>query len=268
MVRSETPGGGEPPTDPPGGVLLEYLRRSVEEAPLRGDGGTAHLHLFDFAWLAPLSPLLYSFLDDAERRRAGRFHFPEDARRYERGRGVLRWLLGAHLGSAPERLAFDYTEHGRPSLRQAGIEFNVSHTRRFLALAFVRGGAVGVDVEGDRGAQDLMRIARRFFAAAEYEKLASLPEDRRKRAFLRCWTQKEAYIKAHGVGLSMPLNRFEVGVLPEEPCGLLAAHDDSSELRRWQFVERHDLEDAHVAVAVEGVGREVAVWRWGCGSQL
>ncbi|HEX6069918.1 MAG TPA: 4'-phosphopantetheinyl transferase superfamily protein [Longimicrobiaceae bacterium] len=249
------PAAGEP-------APLDAVRAAVEAHPLRRRGA-AHLHLFEFSSLAPLDPLLGRLLEGSERDRAGRFHYLEDRQRYQRGRGLLRWLLGAYLARAPGGLVFDYAQHGRPSLRGGGIEFNVSHTRRYLALAFAADGALGVDVEGDRGATDLLRIARRFFAEAEYEKLASLPEGGRTRAFLRCWTQKEAYIKAHGVGLSMPLNRFEVGVLPEDPCGLRAAFDDSSELARWQFAETDQLQDAHVALAVEGVGREVRVWRWG-----
>lgn len=261
MDRPATDAPTDTPPAAPEPEPLSALRAAVNAHPLR-PRGPAHLHLFDFDSLAALDPLLGPLLERAERERAGRFHFREDRQRYERGRGLLRWLLGTYLGAAAGGLVFDYARHGRPSLRGGGIEFNVSHTRRYLALAFAADGALGVDVEGDRGATDLLRIARRFFATGEYEKLAALPADRQTRAFLRCWTQKEAYIKAHGVGLSMPLNRFEVGVLPEEPCGLRAARDDPAELERWQFRESVELADAHVAVAVEGVGREVAVWRW------
>jgi 4'-phosphopantetheinyl transferase len=243
--------------------LLDALRRVTEAEPLPAGGAGVHVHLLRFPALRAEGEGLSELLSPDERRRASAFRFRDDADRFRAGRGLLRWLLGCYLGEPAERLRFEYSPHGRPSLPGQELRFSVAHTRRYLALAFARGGDVGVDVEGADHVTDPLEISRRFFAPAEHVKLATLPCAVRERAFLRCWTQKEAYVKAHGLGLSMPLDAFEVAVLPEERCGLLAvAPSGEAELSRWELFETDDLADAHVALAVEGAHLRVRAWRW------
>ena len=182
-------------------------------------------------WEALLSP--------DERERAHRFHFPEDWRRYVYGRGLLRWLLGSYLGLDPAALKFTYTEHGKPELADAisarPLHFNLSHSGTQLLLAFAWERRVGADVEQVTGNRDLEQIANRFFSPAERKALLALQGDTRKEAFYLCWSRKEAFLKAVGDGLSMPLDQFDVAVHPNQPAVLLATRPDPAEADRWEM---------------------------------
>ena len=180
-----------------------------------------------------------ALLGSEERERAHRFHFPEDWRRYVYGRGLLRWLLGIYLGLDPAALKFTYSEHGKPELA-AGISprplhFNLSHSGAKLLLAFAWDRRVGVDVEQITGNRDLEQIANRFFSPAERAALRALDADTRKEAFYLCWSRKEAFLKAMGGGLSMPLDQFDVALHPGQPAALLATRPDSEEASRWEM---------------------------------
>jgi 4'-phosphopantetheinyl transferase len=242
-------------------TLLHLLRQATERATLYGGSSEAHLHLFAFDSLRSAAPQLGQLLSSDELERAGAFRFPEDQDRFCLARGVLRLVLGCYLHEAAERLAFEYAAHGKPALARGTFAFNASHTREHLALAFAGGGAIGVDVESEKSATRMWGIARRFFAPAEQAKLAELSPDARRRALLRCWTQKEAYTKAIGLGLALRLDQFEVAVLPDEPCGVLASHF-AGERERWRFFETDALPNAHVSLVTDTIGRRVRMWNW------
>lgn len=181
------------------------------------------------AWAVPVDlppappEALRSVLSADERERADRFRFEDDRRRYIVGRGVLRVLLGRCTGIEPQRLAFGYGAHGKPALAEPGgplpLEFNVSHSGRWVLIGVTRGRVLGVDLERIRPVADLEAIAARHFTAAEAARILSLHGERRTAAFFACWTRKEACVKAEGAGLSKPLDRFEVSVLPEDTIG-------------------------------------------------
>src|SRR5438874_1805737 len=127
----------------------------------------------------------------------------------------------------PLRLAFCgirsivLASSGKPRLALPGPRFNVSHSGPVALYAFSWNGEVGVDVELDRPELARERIAERFFSPAEVATLRGLPAELQPHAFLTCWTRKEAYIKARGEGLSLPLDRFDVSLHPDEPAALL-----------------------------------------------
>ena len=155
-------------------------------------------------------------LDDDERARASRFHFEKHRRNFVVARGVLRFLLGRYLGTRPEEVRFEYGAQGKPTL--AGrhhadtLRFNASHSGDMALYAFVRDHEVGVDVEVIKGDFATEEIAERFFSAPEIVALRALPLTEKHAGFFRCWTRKEAYIKAIGSGLSHPLDQFDVTV--------------------------------------------------------
>lgn len=150
-------------------------------------------------------------------------------------RGALRTLLGRHLDAPPESLVFEYGRAGKPALvHPAAIPFNVSHSGAIALIALSPEVEVGVDVEAIRPVPEMEKIAERFFCRAEAEDLRRLPKVERNRAFFLCWTRKEAYIKATGDGLSMPLDSFRVvldpGMTPDflhlpEAAGLWTLQD-------------------------------------------
>jgi 4'-phosphopantetheinyl transferase len=205
-------------------------------------------------------PALAGYLGDLapdERERAGRFHFERDRCRFVIARGVLRRLLAEALGSAPGEVAFRYGRHGKPELAggQAAsrLRFNVAHSDGLALFALAWGRGVGIDVERVRSGIDGEGIARRFFSAHEVAALHALPAAVREQAFFRCWTCKEAYVKALGQGLSLGLDRFDVSLDPAAPVALLAHRGAPEAPSRWMLVD---------VAAAPGYAAALAVERW------
>src|SRR5687768_4340971 len=161
---------------------------------------------------------LAGLLSDDERRRAERFVFERDRRRYTVARARLRQLLGERLGAAPESLRLAYGRHGKPALArrpaQRDLRFNVSHCGEVAAYAFTEGREVGVDVEEVRLLPDADEVAMRFFSQRERAAYLRLPASERPQGFFNCWTRKEAFVKAVGDGLSHPLETLDVSLAP------------------------------------------------------
>lgn len=208
---------------------------------------------------------LRRILSPDETARADRFHFEVDRQRSIIGRAYLRVLLGQVLDMPADELQFEYDEFGKPALipsQRRALEFNVSHSGEMILTAITMGRAVGVDVEKIRTDLDPNSIATQFFSAREREILASLPRPARYRAFFACWTRKEAYLKAKGVGLSLPLNQFDVSFLPDEEPRLLATRPDPAEAQNWALWALDLSSDYAAALAVSGSGRKLKCWKW------
>lgn len=184
-------------------------------------------------WTFRLEPELDDggLLASCERVRADRFHFRRDRDRFIAGRAQLRRILGAYLRQPPELVQFCYGASGKPAVSEP-LAFNLSHSGDFAALAVAR-FELGVDIECIRPIEE--EVAERFFAADEVMRLRSLPQAQQTEAFFACWTRKEAYVKALGDGLLLPLDSFSVSLEPEAPARLLRAGDDPVEPSRWQF---------------------------------
>lgn len=193
----------------------------------------------------PLAPARYAdlwqVLNEEERERARRFHFERDRQCSVTARGILRLLLawygvgedGAEL--KPASLNFRYNAYGKPEVSGARLAFNVTHSGAMILLAFSPLQPLGVDVEYMRAQSDLESLARHFFAPEECATLLALPAEQRVQAFYNCWTRKEAYIKARGLGLSLPLDSFTVSLKPGEPAALLACTDDKRTPADWSL---------------------------------
>jgi 4'-phosphopantetheinyl transferase len=208
---------------------------------------------------------LLQILSPEERERADRFHFDVDRRRSVIGRGCLRLLLGEILDLRANELRIEYDEFGKPGLMPGQgqpPQFNVSHSGNLILIAITIGRAVGVDVERIRTDLDLDGIAARFFSANECKTLASLAGPARYKAFFTCWTRKEAYLKARGIGLSLPLDQFDVSFLPnEEPC-LLATRDDPAEAKEWRLQALDVSDDYAAALAAPASAWKLKCWDW------
>jgi 4'-phosphopantetheinyl transferase len=201
-----------------------------------------------------------------ERARAERFYFPTDAERFIVARGVLRAILGGYLNRAPESLSFGYGSRGKPALSddssQDAIRFNLSHSSNMALYAVTLAREVGVDIEFIRPQLRAEQLAERFFSPREIETLRTLPADLRTYAFFLAWTRKEAYIKARGEGLALPLNQFDVSLIPGEPAALLSAERDPAEVLRWRLQELTPGPGCVGALAVEGHGWSLRCWDW------
>lgn len=158
---------------------------------------------------------LAAHLDPAEAARAARFVRPSDRDAYRVGRGRLREVLARWCGCAPEALHFEAGAAGKPSLA-CGPQFNLSHSGGLACLAVHPDRPLGVDIEAPRPVE--RAVAERFFSAAEQAELAALPTALWQAGFLSAWTRKEAVVKALGLGMGAPLDRFDVTLTPEAPA--------------------------------------------------
>lgn len=156
---------------------------------------------------------LSSLIDEAERARAARFRFDRDRRRFLVRRGRLREWLGACVGERPERLAFVEGAYGKPVL--AGLpgapHFSASHSGELMMLA-IADVEIGCDIERMDPALEWEPLAAGEFSTNESAALRALPQEAGRRAFFDCWTRKEAIVKGLGLGLSRPLDSFDVSV--------------------------------------------------------
>jgi 4'-phosphopantetheinyl transferase len=220
-------------------------------------------------WRAPLDgpashvQYLWSLLSADESQRAARFVFAKDRDHFVMARGLLRVLLGRYRQQTPQHLRFAYGPQGKPALAaDAGgdeLSFNVSHSHGLALYAFARGRDIGVDVERIRPDVAQEKIAERFFSSREVAVLRSLPLASQAEAFFACWTRKEAFIKARGDGLALPLHQFDVSLAPGAPAALLHTAWDPHESAHWAMQDLAPASGYRAAVAVAG-----HVWHLSC----
>ncbi len=190
---------------------------------------------------------LWPVLTEAERARARAFHFPDDRRRFTVARGVLRLLLGRCLDRDPAGVPLATGPHGKPHLAGHALHFNVAHSHGVALIALASDRRVGVDVERIRHDLDVLGLAARAFAPPEAAALRALPPRDRTGAFFACWARKEAYVKATGLGLSLPLDAFTVPLAPDAG---------------WSVRDLAAAPGYAAAVAAEGHGWRLACRRW------
>lgn len=207
---------------------------------------------------APVIAQLRTLLHEDEAQRAARFHFAADQRRYIVGRGVLRLLLGKYLAIKPEQLRFTYNAYGKPELATTAhalpLHFNLSHSGEIALYAIAAQRVLGIDIERIRPELDWRALATHVFSPYEQATLTQLAPPEQLPAFFRCWTRKEAFIKARGMGLSLALEQFDVTLRPDEPPHLLATRDDPQEAGRWTLCDLPCPTSYAAALVVAGHG--------------
>jgi 4'-phosphopantetheinyl transferase len=235
-------------------------RQEREATPTRLTIGADELHVWraSLERPAPVVASLRRRLASDEHQRADRFRFERDRSRYIVGRGLLRTLLGRYLALKPEAIRFEYGAFEKPQLRDPGPWFNLSHSGPVALYAITHIGEVGIDVELDDEDFAQERIAERFFSPAETAVLRSLPQRLQARAFLTCWTRKEAFIKARGDGLSLPLDSFDVALEPSARAAILRTAWSQDEPQQWSVRDLSDRRAGYVAaVAIRGQVRRI-----------
>jgi len=202
-------------------------------------------------WLAP-----------DEKSRAARFVFPKDRCRFIAARGILRAILGQYLQRHPADIEFAYGTNGKPAIRadgpQSAIQFNLSHSHGLAVYAFAYRREVGIDVEVVRPGVQQDGVAELAFSDSELAELAALPPELRDEGFFLCWTRKEAYLKARGAGLTIPLRSFQVSLSPDHPKILQGA--DTS---RWSLRSFRPAPGFVGAVVGEGRNWKLRLWNYG-----
>jgi len=211
------------------------------------------IHIWHASVDRPDADLSYleSLLSPDEKTRAERFHFSPDKNRYVAARGLLRELLGAYLEQAPATLQFSYAQYGKPSLasenKSSGLCFNVSHSGNLVLYAIAKERNLGIDVEQMRADAAGDEIAQRYFSAREVSDLRSLPPEQKLEGFFNCWTRKEAYLKATGMGLQIALDSFVVSLAPGEAAQFLSGVET-----KWQIAAHRPAEGYAAAVVYDG----------------
>jgi len=185
-------------------------------------------------------------LSHEEQARADRYRIESKRTEFIVTRGLLRRAIACMLQTDDTEtyargLTFLFGAHGKPSIAQpasaATIRCNVSHTRGLALVAVTRGLDVGIDVEHVGRVKDYLALGRRYFSETEYAELAGLPDGQQQRAFFRCWTRKEAYLKAIGSGITLGLDQFDVSLAPNEPAQLRQTRHDPDEVKRWSMMD-------------------------------
>ena len=210
---------------------------------------------------------LAATLSPEERARAARFRTPELRRRWTAGRGLLREILGHYLAIEPRDVRFGRNAHGKPLLAgqaQRRITFNLARAGGLGVYALSSDHAVGVDVEEVREFPELRAMAGNTFSPGERAALEAVSPEDYLPAFYRCWTRKEAYLKARGTGLLTPLDSFDVEIAPDRPAALLGVSGDASAPGEWTLLHLEPASGYVGALAVGAPPGQVMLraWSW------
>lgn len=216
-------------------------------------------------------PSLRAVLSLEEQARADRYRVPDDRERYVVGRGLSRLLLGQALWLPPAAVAIEIEPHGRPALastHQHDLGFNVSHTPGLVAVAISATRELGIDVE-DTARAITHDIPGRFFSPAEVRELHTHPPSTQASVFFDFWTLKEAYIKARGLGLAIPLDQFSFHLAPHQPPVLTLDPRQPDTTSGWHFHLASPTVRHRLALAVRSRGTtppSIRLWWLGTAS--
>lgn len=234
---------------------MPELEAPWQEAPRQPTVEPHEVHIWrsELDWPASRLTASLPLLSDDERARASRFRTASHQNRYVAARATLRRVLSRYLDVHPRTICFTYNRFGKPFLAEpphSGLQFSVAHSgdRALYAVACCR---VGVDIEQMRSDFDLAAIAAQQFSPLEQSTLRGLPAPLQTAAFYACWTRKEAYIKACGLGLYLPLQEFDVTCAPTDPPRLLTTPPGESSPAQWSLWNIALDKDYAGAVAVE-----------------
>lgn len=199
-------------------------------------------------------------LSPDERERAARFHFEQHRRRYLIAHIAMHEILGRYLQIDPATLFFDLGSNGKPrlpaALASSGVDFNLSHSNEMALLAVNRIGEIGVDIEYAKPDFKFQEIAERFFTAKEVAAMRSLPTELQRQAFFKCWTSKEAFLKAKGTGLSGKLD--EVEITPGDQDHVLIR----ANVPGWSLSELAPVATYESALVVAGQRVPICYYHW------
>ena len=197
--------------------------------------------------------------------RAQKYLFQKDRRHFIVARGLLRAILARYLARDAAALRFTYNAYGKPGLVveavDASLSFNMTHSQGMALYAITRSWAVGIDLEWIKEDIESEQIAGRFFSPYEITMLQSVPRELQPQAFFDCWTRKEAYIKARGMGLALALDLFDVSLIPGMPAEILASREVDQDIARWSLYELFPGEHYKAALAVEGKPVRLQFWQ-------
>jgi len=241
--------------------FVDYVSYHTGERTLPLPASDIHLWLaaYDDIHDGQLHAAYRDLLSDAERKQEPRFYFSRDRRRYLVTRALVRTVLSRYVAIDPREWVFATNAYGRPEIvnaegRDLSLSFNLSHTSSLIVMGVTRRRELGVDVENIRARQVSIDIADCYFAPQEVAALATVPEPQQQDRFFEYWTFKEAYIKARGMGLSLPLDKFSFHYPDDDVVEIAIDPELADDPARWQFWQFKPTQEYLVAVCAERIG--------------
>jgi len=203
-----------------------------------------------------------SLLSQDELERAKRFYFEKDRNHFIVGRALLRTLLGSYLDMEPSQIEFVYGQYGKPALK-AGIhektlEFNLSHSKDFAVYAFDLNHKIGIDLEHVHPMADMDDFARQFFSLRENVLINSLAGKQKEEAFFKIWTCKEAFLKANGSGITVPIDQVETTLESDGSVRLTSISEREEQAELWRLESFTPISGYQAALAVKGNGGQIS----------
>jgi 4'-phosphopantetheinyl transferase len=193
-------------------------------------------------------------LDQQEKLRWQRFYFAKDRHLYLVSRALVRYMLSCFIDKTPEDIRFVVNAYGKPEVLNTNTErpirFNLSHTDGLVMCAIVLADDIGVDVENVQKSHDSLTIAKHYFSCSEFEALQNTPENLQHQRFLEYWTLKEAYVKAKGLGLSLPLDQFSITFTHKQPISVRFDPQLQDNAEHWQFWQWYPDKNHIAAIAL------------------
>lgn len=231
------------------------------------DDGTIHIWRIALAESESRLEHFRNLLTVEECERADRFLFDEHRRRFIVSRGQLRVLLGLYIDVVPRAVEFRYTNLGKPyfasGVSDPHIEFNLTNSSDWALLAVTLGTELGIDMEKIREMTNMEGLAQRFFAQPEIDAIVEHPgQAKRQQAFFRCWTRKEAFLKAIGAGLTFPLDQVCVTVDDRDDMRIEWIEDDDEDAEGWTLRHIEPVEHFVGALARKDDAEDVQSWHW------
>ncbi len=197
-----------------------------------------------------------SLLSQEELIRAERFYFEKDRNHFVVGRGLLRTILGSYLNQEPAQIDFIYGQFGKPAIRfpqgDKVLEFNLSHSKDLALYILTWDRRIGIDIEYMGALADMDNFAEQFFTPRETALINSLSGNQKADAFFKTWTSKEAFLKANGCGLTVPINQVEISLEADETVRLRSIDGDKESAARWHLEILNHFPGYYATLAVEG----------------
>jgi 4'-phosphopantetheinyl transferase len=232
-------------------IMMEFANNAI------------HLWMTDFGWVTdePLLARYLALLTPKEKEQYARFQFAVDRTRYLVTRALVRTVLSRYVPLPPEAWRFAVNSYGRPHIindvaEAAKLSFNISHTNSLIILGVTTDATLGVDVENRRNRAVTLEVADHYFAPEEVRCLRAASLTSQSDRFFDYWTLKEAYIKAKGIGLSMPLDRFSFGFPTDTKIAFSVDKDLGDDATYWRFWQYYPADEYVVAICVERVSDE------------
>lgn len=207
---------------------------------------------------------LRKVLSPDELKRAGRFHFEKDQKRFIVARGILRKILAHYLDREPSDIRFEYTHHGKPILASKSgsgtICFNVSHSDEFVLYAVTPDQNIGIDIERIRDDVDMDQITQTFFSQTDIRSLKQTQKNNWPGVFFQYWTRKEAFLKAMGEAISFPKEQFDVSLINGKTLSPVMLSGNNEKSSGWYVKDLFPCRGYAAAIAVENGDSDISFW--------